>query len=109
MLKSCKSNMISEFLNLKKLSGGKFQPNWRIKISSVVTKSVSFRKNQLLRKALLRKAATFCYKKRIFEVDICRVKFLVKFVWFIVNNKISPLFVTTLFVTTEFFENLRFL
>ena len=54
----------------------------------LLQKSVNFHKIQLLRKALLQKAATFCYKKRIFEVDIFRDNFLVKIVWFILNNKI---------------------
>ena len=81
--------MTSEFLDLESFSGEKFSPIGEKKFSSVVTKSVDFRKIQLLRKALLRKAATFCYKKRIFEVDIFRVGFLIKIVWFIVNTEIS--------------------
>ena len=68
MAKSCKSDVTSEFLDLESFSGEKFSPIAE-KNSSVVTKSVNFRIIQLLRKALLRKAATFCYKKRIFEVD----------------------------------------
>jgi len=88
MAKSCKSDMTSEFLDFKSFSGESFSPIGEKKISSVVTKSVNFRKIQLLRKALLRKAATFCYKKRIFKMDIFRVEFLVKIVWFIVNTKI---------------------
>ena len=89
MTKPCNSDLISEFLDLKSYSGENFSPFGEKKFSSVVTKSVNFRKILLLRKALLRKAATFCYKKRIFEVDIFRVGFLVKIVWFIVNTKIS--------------------
>ena len=64
-----------------------FQVNWRKK-SSVVTKSVNFQKIQLVRKTLLQKAATFCYKKLIFEVSIFRVEFLVKIVLLIVNTNI---------------------
>ena len=48
----------------QKLSWGTFQSNLRKKFPSVVTKSVICRKIQLLRKALLRKAETFCYKKQ---------------------------------------------
>ena len=88
MAKSRKFYMTSEFLELKSFSGENFSQIGGKKFSSVVTKSVNFRKIQLLRKALLRKAATFCYKKRIFKVDIFRVEFLVKMVWFIVNTKI---------------------
>ena len=80
--------MTSEFLDLESFSGEKFSPIGEKKFSSVVTKSVNFRKIQLLQKALLRKAANFCYKKRIFEVDLFRDNFLVKIVWFILDNKI---------------------
>ena len=80
--------MTSEFLDLKSFSGENFSQIGENIFSSFVTKSVNFRKIQLLQKALLRKAANFCYKKRIFEVDIFRVDFLVKIVWFIVNTKI---------------------
>ena len=88
MAKSCKSDMTSEFLDLKSFSGENFSQIGENVFSSFVTKSVSFRKIQLLRKALLQKAATFCYKKRIFEVDLFRDNFLVKIVWFILDNKI---------------------
>ena len=88
MAKLGKSDLTSEFLDLKSFSGEIFSPIGEKKFSNVVTKSLNFRKIQLLRKALLRKAATFCYKKRIFKVDIFRVEFLVKIVWFIVNTKI---------------------